>query len=393
VQLRTLSKLLSRWGLALAALSLTNCGGVDSGGTGGSAAIGAITGLGSIIVNGIRFDESAAQISDDDGQVIGRDRLKLGVFTTVEGSRTTTTVSGRVATATRVRLSSDLVGDVQAIDTTTKTIVVLEQTVKITAATVFEDALAQGLDSLSPGMSVEIYARFDGPSGTFAATRVEQRAQPSFRQLRARVDAVDASARTIRVGALVVDTSQLPASDVSNLAAGGRVRLKLQPGATTGSWKAISATPGSRVLVDSEEATVEGRISSFDSVARFAVDGVSIDASTAAFPNGTTGLGLGARVEVEGSSRNGVMSATQVRVEGDEDVTNSVFEIHGPIDAVDAVAKVLQLRSISIDYSGAVNFVGGVAAGLTVGQHIDVTGILQSGGVGIVAQEIKFESN
>ena len=48
---------------------LAGCGGVDSGGTGtgdqSTLAVGPITGFGSIIVNAIRFDESAAVIVDD----------------------------------------------------------------------------------------------------------------------------------------------------------------------------------------------------------------------------------------------------------------------------------------------------------------------------------------
>ena len=59
----------------LFAAILGGCGGgVDSGGTGGAAtyANGPITGSGSIIVNGVRFDDSAAAISDDSGP--GRNR-------------------------------------------------------------------------------------------------------------------------------------------------------------------------------------------------------------------------------------------------------------------------------------------------------------------------------
>jgi hypothetical protein len=58
----------------LAALAaLAGCGGVDSGGTGtgdhSTLALGTITGFGSIIVNGVRFDESQAFIDDDDGHL------------------------------------------------------------------------------------------------------------------------------------------------------------------------------------------------------------------------------------------------------------------------------------------------------------------------------------
>jgi hypothetical protein len=69
--------------LVLAALALLGgCGGVDSGGTGtGSAptlAYGPISGFGSIIVGGVRYDESNADIEGDDGTVVGRLGARLG---------------------------------------------------------------------------------------------------------------------------------------------------------------------------------------------------------------------------------------------------------------------------------------------------------------------------
>ena len=71
--------------------------------TGGSAGTGAttstltegpITGFGSIIVNGVRFDDSAAAVSDDDDAASGRDRLKLGMQVEVE-SESVSDASGK----------------------------------------------------------------------------------------------------------------------------------------------------------------------------------------------------------------------------------------------------------------------------------------------------------
>ena len=90
---------LGRWWRSLLALVLvaavavgcgggggsTSVAGVGSGGT-GSFTSGPITGFGSIIVNGIRFDESAASasgsIKDDDGVVGSSGSLKLGMVST-----------------------------------------------------------------------------------------------------------------------------------------------------------------------------------------------------------------------------------------------------------------------------------------------------------------------
>src|SRR5262245_38649851 len=139
---RTIFRTVHRWLLGLLVLaSLTSCGGVDSGGTGSSVAYGPVNGLGSIIVNGVRFDDSAASISDEDDRPVARDRLQLGVVTSVEGSAIVSTANERRATANRVRILSELIGPIGAIDATTQTIEVLGQTVRITAATVFDDGL------------------------------------------------------------------------------------------------------------------------------------------------------------------------------------------------------------------------------------------------------------
>jgi hypothetical protein len=42
-------------------------------------AAGPITGFGSVIVNGVRFDDSAATITDDDGRTLAESELHLGM--------------------------------------------------------------------------------------------------------------------------------------------------------------------------------------------------------------------------------------------------------------------------------------------------------------------------
>lgn len=383
---------LFQWSLAPAlalALTIGGCGGVDSGGTGGSSAVGPVSGLGSIVVNGVRFDESSALITDDDGAPVARSRLKLGALVAVDGSAVTANGSQRVATASRVRISSDMIGIVQAVDRQLRGITVLQQSVRVTAATVFDDLLPLGIDSLTAGMAIEVYGRVDSATGQYVATRVELRAAPAYHMIRGRIDAVDAGNGTARIGAAVLDVSALPAAERSLVVAGRTVRLRLE----TGSWRAVSAGASARTLSDSPEGFLEGRITSFDSVSSFEVDGQAVDATRASFPQGTAALGVGVRVAVEGPSRNGVLVASSVRLEDDEDSTPSVFELHGAIESLDAVARLLQIKGVSVDYSGSVTYNNGSATDLAAGRQIEVKGTLQGDGVGLLAREIKFESN
>jgi hypothetical protein len=371
---------------------LTSCGGVDSGGTGASLSYGPIDGLGSIIVNGVRFDDSAAAISDEDGAALGRDRLQLGVTTSVEASAIVGPPGAQRATAYRVRVFSELVGPVDAIDVPAQTIVVLGQTVRITPATVFEAGLPAGLASLQAGAVVEVFAQFDLATNRYAATRIELRPDAVSYRVRGTIAQVNAAARTFTMGALVVDFSQLSAADAVQVVAGKSVRVRLQttPPAA-GIWRATALSSGQRSIPDAEEARIEGRISAFESAQRFSIDGVSIDATTARFPDGTAAIGLGARVSVEGSARGGVILAKEVHIEGEEDASDSTFEVHGNIEALDPVGRTLTVRGIVVDYSGAVRFENGTAADLRVGRSIEVEGVLQPDGVGLVAREISFE--
>ena len=74
----------------LAALAIVACGGgsdlagVGSGGT-GSFSVGTITGFGSVFVNGQRYDDVNASVSDEDGPR-NRADLRLGMVVTVQGS-------------------------------------------------------------------------------------------------------------------------------------------------------------------------------------------------------------------------------------------------------------------------------------------------------------------
>lgn len=369
------------------ALVLAGCGGVDSGGTGGSSAVGPISGLGSIIVNGVRFDDSAAVVTDDDGQSFPRSRLKLGVLVSVDGSAVSVSGSERLASASRIRVSSDLIGTVQSIDAQNRSLIVLQQTVRVTAATVFDDQLPLGLASLSPGLTIEVYGRTDRATDRYVATRIELRNAQGFHAIRGRVDAVGSGTATI--GATVLDTSGLSAADAALIVPGRVARIRLQPG----TLRAISAAQSERTLGDSEESFLEGRITRFDSATSFEVDGQVVDATRATFPDGTNGLRLGQRVSVEGTSRNGILRASRVEVEDDEDAAASVFELHGSIETIDTAARVFQLRGVAVDYSGSVTFRNGAEADLAPGRRIEVKGALLSSGVGLRAQEIKFESN
>ena len=381
--------------LILAALSwLVSCGGADSGGTGGGAvAVGPISGLGSIIVNGVRFDDRTAAIQDDEGAVRTRSDLQLGVFTEVEATGLTGSGGNQRATATHVRIRSEIIGPIDSVDPSTSILTVLGQTVLITPATAFDPGLTGGLAGLQTGAVVEVYGRFDAVRGRYAATRIEPRSNASFYKLRGLVASVDAATKTLTIGAQTISYAGLAVSDLPNIAVGNLVRATLMPASSAGIWNATALAVGIVRLPDSEDAQIEGRISSWTSSHQFSVDGIDVDASRASFPDGEAAVLLGARVEVEGSSSLGVLHARVVKAEGDEDANNSVFELHGSIETLDASTKTLTLRGVTVEYGGSVQYQGGSVIDLAVGRAIGVQGVLSNDGHRLVAQQISFESN
>lgn len=124
---------------ATLALLLASCGGgVGTGGTGSfSYAAGPITGFGSIVVNDVHFDESAARVEDADGNVSTRDALRLGMTVDVDGGdiAPATATTSASASATRVRYASEMLGGVGTVDRAALSFTLLGQTVLVDANT------------------------------------------------------------------------------------------------------------------------------------------------------------------------------------------------------------------------------------------------------------------
>jgi hypothetical protein len=360
--------------------------GVSSGGT-GSFSTGPISGFGSIIVGGIRFDDSKASsiVDIDDGNRDLRNQLKLGMLVRVKG----TPKNGINADAETIEVRSELLGPVESIDTTNQKLKVLGQTVNVTATTFFEDGLA-GLASLSLNDIVEVHGFVDPGNNAITATRIERKVLANVKafKLQGTISAFDGIARTFKIGALVIGFAtpiDLPASLV--LANGLLVRLQLAVTLVTGTRKALKIRLVEAEIAERDEAEIEGTITAFTSTSKFGVNGQPVDASGAVVP---PGLKLGDRVEVDGSLVKGILVARQVKLESENDTLK--FELHGKVSSLNASAKTLVLRDVTVDFSTA-EFRNGFPASLIVGANIDVKGTTVASPTGSIvkATRISFE--
>lgn len=391
----------SAWRACLAAglvvAAIAGCGGgVGTGGTGGNAtayAAGPITGFGSIIVGGVRFDDSAANVEDSEGGRRSRDELRLGMTVEIDSSAVSTDATGSSASASRIRFESEMVGLVGFVDVADNSFTMLGQRVSVDAATVFDDRLdGGGLAGLRTGQALEVFAVFDTVGGRYRATRLELSSLAGGLRLRGPVAQVDTVAQTLMVGGTTY--SYMGASGIPvNLAAGQFVRLRL--GLVTlppPRWAIQSFSTALLALGDTDGAKVEGLISSFTSVSDFAVSGRPVDASAV---GGLAGLGLaaGVRVEVEGTLRGGVLRATKVSVVSDDQVRDRGFELIGAITDVSVAQATIMLRGLTVSTArGDLLYDGGTAANLMVSSCVEVKGVLAADRRTLEATRIKFRS-
>ena len=379
---------------ALAAVVLVACGG--GGGDGATAtpasassiyAAGPITGFGSVIVNGVRFDDSAATISDDDGRRLAESELRLGMQVECEGGPGSDHAHG---VAHAIHVHSALIGPVSAVDTTAGTLTVLGQTVTVDAQTAFGPALATGLASVAPGAVVQVHGQFDTASQSYLATLVELDAAATRYKIRGTITALDAESATLSIGATSVDFSTTPGVP-TDLAVGKLVAIRLATTPVDGVWTATAIGDGQRLMHDHDEAHLRGVISAFTSATQFSVDGNPVDASGAAFPNGQAGVVLGATVEVEGPLVNGIVVAKVVHLENEHEHDGSRVELHGTISTLDSTALTFVVRGVTVSYAAPVDFHSGSASGLANGLFVEVRGGFSADGTVVDATRIDLK--
>jgi Domain of unknown function (DUF5666) len=376
---------LVRWlaAVGIAWLIVSCGGGVGTGGT-GSFASGPISGFGSIVVDGVDFDEALATINDDGGNGRSRAELHLGTVVEVDAGQ----IRDGAATASNVRIASSLIGAVES--TAVDTLVVNGLTVRFNSGTVFDNRFAGGAAGVTVGSIVEVYGFFESASSEILATRIEPSTATSFK-FRATIDSFDASARTFDIGGEHFHyAANVPGADM--LADGALVRVIVDSHRDPqGRWNATDLRSAAPQAGNMADVRAHGVISSFTSIALFKVQGFTVNASTATIDNGP--LALRQRVEVEGSLVNGVLIASKVTVENENGPDE--LKMNGEIESIDPVAKVFAFKGhgrdmVSFARSDIV-YEGGDVTMLVVGAKVRAFGQLSADGTVLEARRIQFE--
>lgn len=422
----------------LAAAVLSACGGGgDAVSTGSnlqsdtavtkSVATGVVTGFGSVIANGVRYELSDTKVFDDNGgetTCVADDNcgMKLGMEVEIEAGAVRRSSDSSVtpsAKATRVHYGSSLLGPVTVVGQDQW--VVLGQKVNLTTTTVIVGT------AVANTSIVEVHGLLDKATGDITATRIEVKSSaPAAYRLRGRVTqkGVDA-ADTVRIGDQVVSFANLPlvfAALTNDQFI--RVKLSTTPNAAD-HWVAQSIKLNERRLSSDDngaQSELEGLVESVSVadgvVTSFVLNGstVTLPASGVTYEHGTVAaLVVGARLEAEGIVTNGALVASKIEFKrakkrserrsdddsrgnaSDDSATSVEYEFHGAITNLTPTTFVL--RGVTFDYSNAaaVSFPkGGSLADLTAwatgSRRVEAKGYLMADGVTVQLVRIKLDN-
>ena len=373
---------------------LVGCGGGGDNPSGKSSySVGPITGFGSIIVNGVRFEDNSASVAsddDDEGESRSKSDLKIGMVVEVKGNGTDD--SGR-SSASDIRFGSEIVGPfVQAsVDAAAKTFVLLGQKVHVGANTVFDDSLVAAWQSLTDGTVLEVHGILDSSSGVYNATRIELESNANRFKLRGQIVDLDTTAQTFKIGGATISYDKLSPQPTS-LANGQFVRVKLETAQVNGAWVATKLKSGLRKLEDHDEAEIKGTVSDFKSMSDFKVNGTPVDASQA---TGAPSLKDGDFVEVEGRLQAGTLIAKKVELEDRDGNASGEFEFHRRIANISSDKSTFQLGSdVTIVVDGNTLFDrGATAQNIKNSDCVEVKAVAVSGSTNLLAKLIKFDNS
>ncbi|HSG65201.1 MAG TPA: DUF5666 domain-containing protein [Gammaproteobacteria bacterium] len=380
--------------LLLSAVALlAACGGSSGGGetpgidrTGTSVvAYGAVTGFGSIIVNGVRYETSSSAF-EIDGSSGSQDDLRVGDVVLVQG---TIANGSTTPSASSVIFDDNVEGPISSIDSTTGVLIVLGQTVRTNAETSFDDSISPpSLAGLDIGDVVEVSGFVDA-NDDIVATRIEPKPASTELEVTGRVAAHDAGAMTFMINALTVDYRS--ATSIRDFPGGvisdGDV-VEVKGGTALGASGELIAIDveftGNRITGNAgTRLEVEGLITRFVSQTDFDVSGVSVITNAQTVFEGDVGnIGLNVKVEVEGTlNSSGMLVATKVDVR-----RAKIVRIEAVVDSVDAPGATFVTLGVTVEIDALTRMEDKVSdlepftlANLNPGDFVRMRGSVQAG--------------
>ena len=345
------------------AIALAACGGGGSSSSGASTnttgtsssttmSSGTISAFGSVFVNGHEFDTRKARIVDDDTGEASTDMRRLEVGMSVDVKHALSSAAQQPV-ADEVHVHPLVRGIVDASDIGAGTLLVLGQSVQLTAATNFSDHRACLTATTSPCAAVA------GQSDLVAATGSGSSAVPgSYVTVHGYLYSTSATSGTADIVATLVSVNDAPSSTTTgvNYKVEGLVNAVGTSNVTIGG-----------LLVDLSNASCFAGASKATCASAFSV-GQVVSAFSSAAPS------LPATTLAASVARQ----RTKLAVE----TTGADIEIDGKVSSVTTSPAALVIRGVAIDASA---ITGTLPA---VGDEVRVVGTIASGGTSVTATSI-----
>jgi hypothetical protein len=370
--------------MAIAALAVVFIGCHSGGGSGSGAGsttsavtVGSMT-KGSVVVNGVRFEDTAANITADDTPKTAA-FLADGMVVKVKGTINDDGVTGQ---AQEIEVENEVRGAITA-PKGTDTITVLNQTVLIDGGTAFPPGLTFG--TLTAGDEVEVHGQRDA-AGVIHATRVEKLGADASDQVRGPVTGVATGSFNIGSLHITFDGGTVIAPEGATFAEGDIVEVHLNGGQAT--RIEVEHAEDRFRPDDGQKFEVEGFVSQFGSLSgTFRVGDQEVDASggSVRFEGGIAAdLANDMRVEAEGHISGGILIATKIALK-------ESIRIEANADA-DGSANVL---GMTVKVTSKTTFGGGITGegGIALNDGIRIRGFENNDGTSITAMRIDKQSN
>jgi Domain of unknown function (DUF5666) len=367
--------LLSKWlisSLLIAGIG-GGCGGglPGTGGTGVTAfapvySVGNVSGFGSVIVNGVRFDDQAASIKLD-GIAQPASQVRLGMVAQVTGA--IQSGNSQLGRADKIEIWAIALGSVNPVSSTSFSVAGMN--ISTNAATVFEGLT--GTSSLRAGDTAKVWGF--ATNATYSAWRAT------------RVQAMTASTQLMTSGLLGTGTTpSLNGYSLSGaLPTVGSPTVVTLLGYATGKNLNIGSSHvfsevGAGVLVERE-----GVITTAPAASQFKLGITTVDIGTATVLPSGTALALGQQIEVEGTWDGTVIKASKIIVKSEMD--QQEVEIDAVIEQFVSVSD-FTVRGQRCDASGLTVVNGGKLSDLRAGIRVHLHGLKSGDKVRVTELEI-----
>jgi hypothetical protein len=369
----------------------------------GKTVIGPISGFGSVIVNGVRYDTSAATFTID-GSPGTQSDLKVGQIIVLKSEQD----SSGTYVASSVDYEEILEGPVSSIDRSNGSFVILGRTVLIDKSTSFDDDISpSSINGLVIDDILEISGEFNA-AGDILATRIDKSDDQSLNndyEIHGVVSNLDTAAMTFNLGTLQVGYASAQLEDFGNtsIANGDYVEVEGTNFLNDGSLIATKVEnenddEDDREGKEDDEAELRGLITTFDSAQRFTIAGVTIITNNSTrYEDGTSAtLGLDVRVEVEGTyNAAGELIAREIEFE-----SRSQIEVSSKIEAIDTANNTLTVFGLDFTVDEMTRYEDNESGGsqtfsisnLMVNDYIEISAYEDNTGA-LIASKIEREDD